>query len=460
VAHANLYGVTATLKELLRVNIWRLSGQIVTVSDLPPEDAEEETGTRLNLHLYHAVEDPSRRNNLPINDAGPYPISRAPLPLTLYYALTAHSSTGGSQKDPAQAQFLMGLAMKSFHDFPVVDDRLTLPGPPVGLPLPILDPQMRGAQNRLGIVQRQTTPEESVSFWSAAQNHTARLTAFYEVRSFLMPTEADTEKLPLVAAMALGVTQSARATLTATTSVQTLTLPALSGGATLSSPVSPAVAVLGATSAPAGNHVTLIGTGVGDGNDIRILLATPAFAALVPPLEEAAIDPGFNPPWKFKFTPTGVEFDVQPAASAEAPEGSVALTIRPGLYSIGIRRLNQLKTEAGATSTAAIDSNRLPFAVGAAIDTAVPIGTRLRFTLMDGIDCTDPLNKPQLSIGGDVYQFVTALSGDPAADAGKFIAHSPTAYEAEPRFDAADGGTRMVRLTVNGVDAPPFWLEP
>jgi hypothetical protein len=60
----------------------------------------------------------------------------------------------------------MGLAMKSFHDFPVIDDRLTLPGPPAGLPLPILDAQMRGAQNRLGIVQRQTTPEESVSFWS------------------------------------------------------------------------------------------------------------------------------------------------------------------------------------------------------------------------------------------------------------------------------------------------------
>jgi hypothetical protein len=275
-----------------------------------------------------------------------------------------------------------------------------------------------------------------------------------------MPTEADTEKLPLVAAMALGVTQSARATLTATTSVRTLKLPALSGGGTLSSPVSPAVAVLGAISAPAGNHVMLNGAGLGDGNDVRILVATPAFAALVPPLEEAAIDPAFNPVWRFKFTPNGVEFDVQPTASAEAPGGSVALTIRPGLYSIGIRRLNQLKTEAGATSTAAIDSNRLPFAVAAAIDSAGVIGTRLRFELMDGVDCTDPLNKPQLSIGGDVYQFDVAFSGDPAADAGKFIAHSPTAYEAEPRFDAADGGTRMVRLTVNGVDAPPFWLEP
>jgi len=89
--HPNLFGVTATLCELLRVNIWRLSGQVVTVSALPPEDAEKEIGSRLNLHLYHAAEDPHRRNAFPTDDAGPYPISRTPLPLTLYYVMTAHS---------------------------------------------------------------------------------------------------------------------------------------------------------------------------------------------------------------------------------------------------------------------------------------------------------------------------------------------------------------------------------
>ena len=81
--HANLYSITASLKELLRVNIWRLSNQNVTVSDLPPEEAEKESGTRLNLHLYHAAEDPSRRNDLPRDALGTFPISRTPMPLTL-----------------------------------------------------------------------------------------------------------------------------------------------------------------------------------------------------------------------------------------------------------------------------------------------------------------------------------------------------------------------------------------
>ena len=458
--HANLYGVTASLKELLRVNIWRLSGQIVTVSDLPPEDAEEEKDTRLNLHLYHAMEDASRRNNLPMNDAGPYPGSRSPLPLTLYYTLTAHSSTGTGQKDPAQAQWLMGLAMKSFHDFPVVDDRLMLPGPPSGLPLAILEPQMRGGQNRLGIVQRQATPEESVSFWSAAQNHTARLTAFYEVRSFLMPPEADAATLPLVAALALGVSPSSRPTLTAATSVQSLTLPALSGGAAVSAPVTPAVALLGTAGAPPGHRVTVAGEGLGDGSDAQILLASAAFAALAPPLPEAVIDPTFNPEWRFQFTPAGLVFEVQPVVSASGPNGAVALAIRPGFYAVGVRRARHLATEAGATSVVAIDSNRVPFAIGAWIQSATTAGTRLRLTLGPGVDCTDPFNVPQLAIGGDVYRLVAAFSGDPATDAGSFIAKAPDQYEIEPRFDPADGATRMVRLTVNGVDATPFWVEP
>ncbi|MET1112656.1 MAG: hypothetical protein ABWX67_14135, partial [Allosphingosinicella sp.] len=77
-----------------------------------------------------------------------------------------------------------------------------------------------------------------------------------------------------------------------------------------------------------------------------------------------------------------------------------------------------------------------------------------------GVDCTDPLNVPQLTIAGDVYRLVAAFSPNPAENPGTFIAQSATVYEAHPFFDLADGGTRMVRLAVNGVDAAPFWLEP
>lgn len=455
-AHIDLYGVTASLRKLLRVNLWRLSGQNIKITAITPEEAEKESTTCLNLHLYHAIEDPSRRNAFPPDDGGgDYPISRVPLPLTLYYALTAHAKSS-ELSDPVAQQFLMGMGMKSLHDFPVIDDALLLPGPPSGTPVQILQPAMRGAQNRIEIAPKPTTPEETVNFWSSAQNHTARLTAYYEVRSLLMPPEASTAKPGIVLALGLGVSGSGRPTLASSASTQSVTLPALSGGATLSNEATPAVAALGATAAPPGNRVTLAGEALGDGTSERLLLSSPGFASADP----IVIDPAANPAWRILFRGNSVEFDVQPVVNAEAPVSFVAVPIRPGTYAAAVRRLQTLVTESGATSVTAADSNSTPFAIGPRIAGAAIVAGRVRFTLASGVDTTDPKNKPQLSIGGEVYRFVSAFIGTPAADAGSFIAPSPTRYEAQPHFDPADGATRIVRIAVNGVDAPPIWLEP
>jgi len=457
--HLDLYGVTATLSELLRVNIWRLTGQNVTVTDLPPEEAEKESGSLLNLHLYHAMEDPNRRNDFPTDDLGPYPISRTPLPVILYYALTAHSSAN-NVINPADQQFLMGLGMKSLHDFPMIDDALELPGPPAGAALKILASTMRGRQNYVRIIARPTTPEETVTFWSAAQNHTARLTAYYEVRSLLLPPDEPAEKPPLVTSYALGVGSSGRPTLFASSSKQTVTLPALSGGTVLTNEMTPAVAAMGAPAASAGDNVGIGGEALGDGTDARIVLSATGFSTLNPPRDEAVIDPASNPAWQFLVRNDSLSFAVRPTVFAEAPGGFAAVPIRPGLYAIALRRQKVLTTSNGATSISTAESNRIPFAVGPLIGGTTLVGGRVRFTLAAGVDCTDPENVPQLSIAGEVYRLVAAFSGVPADDAGSFIVESATRYLAQPLFDPTDGATRMVRIAVNGVDAPPFWLEP
>jgi hypothetical protein len=459
-AYLDLYGVTATLSELLRVNVWRLTGQIVTVTDLPPEEAEKETGSLLNLHLYHAMEDPNRRNDFPADDLGPYPISRTPLPVILYYALTAHSSAN-NVINPATQQFLMGLGMKSLHDFPMIDDALELRGPPLGDEVQILASAMRGQQNYVRIIARQTTPEESVTFWSAAQNHTARLTAFYEVRSLLLPPDAAAEKPALVTSYALGVGSAGRPTLLASTSVQTVTLPALSGGTVLTNEMTPAVAAMGAPPASEGDRVRVSGEALGDGTDARIVLSAAGFDALVPPRGEVVIDPAANPAWQFLVRNDALSFAVGPTVFAEAPGGFEAVPIRPGLYGIALRRAKVLTTSNGAISISTAESNRIPFAVGPLITGAAWAGARLRFTLATGVDCTDfKRNVPQISIGGEVYRFVEVFANDPLVDPGTFIPQSATRYEVDLLFDPNDGATRMVRLSVNGVDAPPFWLEP
>jgi hypothetical protein len=228
----------------------------------------------------------------------------------------------------------------------------------------------------------------------------------------------------------------------------------------LSSPLSPAVAALGATAAPAGNRVTLTGDSLGDGTEPKIVLTSADFAALVPPLAEAVVDPASNPAWAFLFKGSSVEFSVQPTVNAEAPGGFTVVPIRPGIYAIAIRHERRLATEEGETTVAPAESNVVPFAVGPAIAALTVAGGRVRIDLRPGVDCTDPLNVPQLTVTGEVYRFVAAFTGVPADDAGTFIAASASRYEAAPLFNPTDGATRMVRLAVNGVDAPPDWLEP
>ena len=46
--HRNLYGVTASLRQLVHLNLFRIAGVDVEVTDLPPEEAEKETGLGLN----------------------------------------------------------------------------------------------------------------------------------------------------------------------------------------------------------------------------------------------------------------------------------------------------------------------------------------------------------------------------------------------------------------------------
>ena len=460
-AHRNLYGVTASLRQLIHLNLYRIAGLDVEVTDLPPEEAEKETGPGLNLHLYHAVETPYLRNEFPPDDAGPRPIARTPMPLTLYYALTAHAIVMSKPDIPSQ-QKLMGLAMKSLHDFPMIDEHLEMEDPALKIPVKVLDADMiLSGHNRIEVMPRQLTPEESLPFWSAVQNHTVRLTAYYEVRSTLIFPEEATAKPGIVTAFALGVSLGGVPTLSGSTSIQTVVLPALSGGATLSTTISPAVAALGATAAPAGNHVILRGTDLGDGTDAKLVLVSAGFAQLAPPVDVAIVSPGANPAWTILVHEDRIEFDVQNEVWIEEEAGPRKIAIRPGLYAIGLQRENQLKTLAGATTISTAESNRISMSVGPRIKTIAVAGAppRIEVTLEPGVDCTEIENKLQLVIAGTVYVQVAAFLGDPTKDPGTFIV-AASKVTADPLFDSADGATRMVRFAVNGVDAQPAWLEP
>ena len=448
---ADLYGVTATLRNLVRYNIWRIANLNVTVSDLPPEQAEEAGSSGLNLHLFHAMEDASKRNEFPRDAMGGFPVAEAPLPLVLYYVLTAHSA-GDAPDVPGQHR-LMGLAMKTFHDFPAFDESLQLPTPPANVLQPAFDARMRNNQNRIEVIPRQLTPEESINFWSAAQNHTARLTAYYEVRSTLLPPEEPQGRAGLVLSYGLGVSVGGRPRLVSSASVQTVTLPAALGGGTLSTPLMPGEAAIGSAAVPSAARITATGSDLGDGSAEVLLLQHEG--------SEIVVDPVANPSWAIRLAGHELSFVVQASAQTLVDGSIVNLPIVPGVWTLAVRRSRVLAVSSGPPRMAVTQSNRIPFAVGAAVAAVSTLAgpPRLRVDLAPGVDALAVEAQSELSIAGEVYALHPASVPGPLV-AGEYRAISPTRFEALLAFDPGDGQTRPVRLGIAGVDCAPFWVTP
>ena len=102
--------------------------------------------------------------------------------LILFYILTTHHEVD-SVFDSVVQQRLMGYALKTFHDFSTITDRSEING------TPLLNIDLHGRDNALEISLRPLTPEELISFWSAEDRMTTRLSAYYEVRYALLEPE-------------------------------------------------------------------------------------------------------------------------------------------------------------------------------------------------------------------------------------------------------------------------------
>jgi hypothetical protein len=104
--------------------------------------------------------------------------------LCLYYILTAHHSSSDVDADAFTQQQLLGLALKTFHDIPVVTDNPTIDGMN-----PVLPENLRGKQNSIQIIMRQISPEDAAGFWSIDPQAIPKLSAYYEVRVIFLEPE-------------------------------------------------------------------------------------------------------------------------------------------------------------------------------------------------------------------------------------------------------------------------------
>ena len=115
--------VTAVLKKLLEEWLSEqkakdVIGKDVSVTALPPDRVEPNNGNEgagLNIYLYHTAPNPAWRNvDLPSYDGDGGRRTNPPLPLDLYYLITAYG------KDPLDIEMVLGWAAQLLHERPVL----------------------------------------------------------------------------------------------------------------------------------------------------------------------------------------------------------------------------------------------------------------------------------------------------------------------------------------------------
>jgi hypothetical protein len=168
--------VTATLRSLLSDKLG-----LPDVTARPPDKAREGiAGDQVNLFLYHIQVEPAWRNTAMPRQNKPGETGQPPLPLNLFYLVTALSD----EKDEVKNHSLLGRAMGVLHDHPLLDSSEIKDATQVNVPGSDLHEQIE----RVRITLQPLPVEEISKLWTAFQTN-FRTSAGYQVSVVLIESE-------------------------------------------------------------------------------------------------------------------------------------------------------------------------------------------------------------------------------------------------------------------------------
>ena len=170
--------VTAVLKKLLEEWLGQQPSISVvgnySVTALPPDriavDGNKE-GAGLNIFLYHTAPNPAWRNvDLPSYDRSGERRTNPPLPLDLYYLITAYG------KDPLDIEILLGYAAQLLHETPVLTRQdisywlmPSLPGDPTNIESALKASGLAEQADLIRLAPHPLSTEEISKLWTAFQ---------------------------------------------------------------------------------------------------------------------------------------------------------------------------------------------------------------------------------------------------------------------------------------------------
>ncbi|MEZ6242086.1 MAG: Pvc16 family protein [Phycisphaerales bacterium] len=170
-------GVSKSLQKLLRD---RMEAPPAEVTIAPPDVQIGGTGTRLNLYLYYIRQSSALRNQEIPGNGHPAAYGFPPLPLELYYLITAGGGAEDSPDADLKAQQILGDAMRVLNDYPVITDTLTLVSSGTGSDR-MLEPVLRGEHEQVKITFEPLTVDDLSKIWTAMSQSNFRRSVAYQV---------------------------------------------------------------------------------------------------------------------------------------------------------------------------------------------------------------------------------------------------------------------------------------
>jgi Pvc16 N-terminal domain len=417
----NLSLVTQALTRLIEAGVrsspeWPV-GDTLNVTPEPPDKLKGER--TIGFYLYHVVEAAHLKNIPPPGDAS-VPLRLSPMALELRYQLTPHSALTG-QNGPIKEQLMMGLAMKTLRDFPVLEDSTA-----IGTTT-IFPAALQSGDNRLRITLQPAPASEALQYWTTG-SQPARLAAYYHVLTALF--EPDRALTTGGRVLTYGVHTFLRGA------------PRLDGSLnriqfTVPGETSPRDLELRPAEAAGGAEITLFGSELaGDETQLWIRGARWTQSIQVDALQ-----------WGVVATPDRVVVRVHESAGSE--------TVLPGTYGAFVKVISHRTMPDGRPRRFEKISNETPFTVAPRIDSVSAFSAGV--ATVSGFSF-DPAQLPgdaiQVFVGSDVLS--RRNTGTPAA--GEFRPVSPTSLTFHLPAGLTPGVALPLRILVNRAESAPRWV--
>lgn len=412
---------------------------VKVLPDPPAKNQEDGIG----FYLFH-MQQSGHHNNFPPPGKDQPNVRYMPLPLNLYYQLTANFDTSAEDgSDTYEEQDMISIAMNILHGYPEVNDRTELNGVNIfdkveGLDTNDVEPDISNRKNRIKISLLPIAYNDAVHYWTAGQMP-MKCAAYYEVCQVFLEPEKPKTYAGRVLRYGNFVFPEGAPRITQSKNILEFGLPP-DGAAIQQVNVQPA-------QAPYGGTIDFLGAGF-SGENPTLLLAHGRWE-----------NPATAEDWEVSPAGQGlIRVTVKDQATNREINPPAPVTVLPGLYAARIKVTRRRTLPGGEIRQFEHISNQYPITVLPFIESVTESGGL--FTVTGNIFQHPELREEdvQVYLGERRLERVAA-----PIQPGEFRTLDGETLEFRlpaPVPDEWESGQFVpLRILINGAESPPNWVE-